>query len=62
MELKLSRVESKDGAIGASSLSTMNGESNGIVECEAESRMCLFTALAAVKEVRLDKINGREQS
>jgi RNase P/RNase MRP subunit POP5 len=62
MELKLSRIKRKDGAIGASSLATVNGESNGIVECEAESRMCLLTALAAVKEVRLDKINGREQS
>jgi hypothetical protein len=62
MELKLGRVESKDRAIGASSLSAMNGESNGIMEGETESRMRLFTALAAVEEVCLKEFNSREQS
>jgi hypothetical protein len=62
MELKFGRVKSKDRAVSTSALSAMNGESNGIVEGETESRMRLFTTLAAVEEIRLKESNGIKQS
>jgi hypothetical protein len=62
MELEFGRVESKDRAVSTSSLSAMDGESNGIMEGETESRVCLLTALASVEEIRLKEGNGIKQS
>ena len=62
MELQLSVGESKDRAVSSSSLATVDGESNGIVERETKSRVSLFTALSTIEELILEKIDNGEES
>ena len=59
----LGLVESQDGTISSSTLATVDGESNGVVESETKSRVSLFTTFSAVEKLCLEKVvNNREQS
>jgi hypothetical protein len=62
VEGSLDLVEGKDRAVGSSSLATMNGESNGVVEGETEGGVSLFTALSTIEELVLEKVNNGEES
>jgi hypothetical protein len=62
VEGSLDLVEGKDRPVSSSSLSTMNRESNGIVERETKGRVSLFAALSTIEELILEKVDDGEES
>ena len=61
MELQFGGVESKDGSISSSTFSSMDRETDGVVERQTEGRVRFLTTFTAIKQIGLEELDRREQ-
>ena len=61
MESSLDVVKYHDGSISSSTFSSVDRETDGVVERQTEGRVRFLTTFTAIKQIGLEKLDRREQ-
>ncbi len=61
MKLQLGGVESKDRSISSSTFSSVDRETDGVVEGQTEGGVSFLTTFTAIKQIGLEELDRREQ-